>query len=250
MKLVTMVFASLGLAGGLAAAQPTEPGSGTTDVTPQPPPEPPQPPPQPQPPQPPPPQPHITSDPVAHDDGIRPSELAFAIGIGYVRPVGGSIDLQTPNIASARLRLISGITFEPTVAIANTSHDTNTGSGAPDTSEATTELQIGSLVRFPLIRHHHVDFEVLGSLGFDVTKLNPDGDYNTRTTTTFGLGWGIGIGYWFSPHWQLSASATNPLLEYTSSKQETGPDTSTKESTTTFAVEFDPTVTVMIHLYN
>src|SRR3954466_12988966 len=166
MKLVTMSLASLGLAGGLAAAQPTEPGSGTTDVSPQPPPDP-QPAPTPQPPPPPPPQPRVvSSDPVAHDDGIRPSELAFAIGIGYVRPVGGSLDLQTPNISSARLRLISGVTFEPTVTIANTSHDTNTGGNSPDSSEATTELEIGTLIRFPLIRHHHVDFEVLGSVGF------------------------------------------------------------------------------------
>jgi hypothetical protein len=252
MKLVTIVFASLGLAGGLAAAQPTEPGSGTTDVTPQPPPEPQPPPPQPQPPPPPPPQPRVVSDPVAHDDGIRPSELAFAIGIGYGRLPGSSMDLQTPNVASARLRLISGVTFEPTVTIANSSHDTNTGGAAMDMSEATTDLQIGTLVRFPVIRHHHVDFEVLGSVGFGVSKLNPDGDYNTRTTTSFGLGWGIGIGYWLSPHWQLSTSATNPLLSYSSTKQEFGPDAdqAMKESFTTFAVEFNPTVTVMIHLYN
>src|SRR3954470_18202691 len=147
MKLVTMVFASLGLAGGLAAAQPTEPGSGTTDVSPQPPPDP-QPAPTPQPAPPPPPQPRVvSSDPVAHDDGIRPSELAFAIGIGYVRPVGGSLALQTPNIASARLRLISGVTFEPTVTIANTSHDIKHAGAAPDTSEATTELGLETLIR-------------------------------------------------------------------------------------------------------
>jgi hypothetical protein len=183
-----------------------------------------------------------------HGDGVHPSDISFAIGIGYVRPPGGSLDLQTPNTASARLRLISGITFEPIVAIANTSQDTN--SGTTDTSEAITELNLGSLVRFPVIRHGRVDFEVLGSLAFDVTKDNPDGDYNTKTTTAFGLGWGFGIGYWFGPHWQLSASATNPLLSYQSLKQETGPTTSTKTSSTTFAVEFNPAVFVMIHLYN
>lgn len=154
MKLVSVVLLSLG---GIAIAQPTEPGAGTTDVNPQSPPSEPQPPPpRPEPPAPPPPPVHTaTPEPVAHDDGIRPNDLAFAIGLGYARPVGGSIDLQTPNIASVRLRLISGVTFEPVVTIANSSHDTTDPGG--DSSEATTELEIGSVVRFPVIRHGRVD---------------------------------------------------------------------------------------------
>ncbi len=254
MRLTSLVVTALGLLGGIAVAQPTEPGPGTTDVSPIPPPEPPPPPqpPQPaQPAQPAQPQPHtmmMTEHPEGHGDGVRPTELAFAIGLGYVRPPGGSLDLQTPNIASARLRLISGLTFEPSVTIANTSQDTN--NGTTDTSDTTTELSLGTLVRLPVIRHGRVDFEVLGSLAFDVIKNNPDGDYNTQTTTGLGLGWGIAIGYWFGPHWQLSASATNPLLTYSSVKQETGPTTETKTGTTTFSVQFDPAVIVMLHLYN
>ncbi|MEO6775596.1 MAG: hypothetical protein ABI467_21725 [Kofleriaceae bacterium] len=247
MKLTT-VIAALAWFGGIAAAQPTEPGPGTTDVTPTPPPPPEPPPPPPPRPVPPPPQPReIVMEP-AHGDGVHPSDVAFAIGIGYARPIGGSFDLQKPNVASVRLRLINGITFEPIVAIANTSRDTSVA--MTDMSEAITELDLGTLVRFPVIRHGRYDFEVLGSLGFDVVKDNPPGDYNTKTTTTFDLGWGIGIGYWFSPHWQLSASATNPLLTYTGVKTEVDQVNSNKTSETTFAVQFDPEVLVMLHLYN
>jgi len=243
-----MVCVSVALSAGVASAQPTEPGSGTTDVSPQPPPEP-----QPQPqPQPPPPQPepaHMGHMGMAMEpSNLRPSELAFAIGIGYARPPGGSMDLQTPNIASARLRLVSGITFEPIVTIGNTSNDTTVG--MTDTTETITELDLATLVRFPVIRHGNVDFEILGSIGLDVLKDDPTGDYNTKTTTTFALGWGIGIGYWLSPHFQITASATNPVLDYTAVKQDTGPMTQTKTSTTTFEVAFNPTTIVMLHLYN
>ena len=184
----------------------------------------------------------------AHGDTYHPTDVAFAIGIGYARPAGGSFDLQKPNVASVRLRLLNGITFEPIVAIANTSQDMNVA--MTDTSESITELDLGTLVRFPVIRHGRYDFEVLGSLGFDVIKDNPPGDYNTKTTTTFDLGWGIGIGYWFSPHCQFSASATNPLLTYTGVKTEVDQTNSNKNSSTTFAVQFDPEVLVMFHLYN
>jgi outer membrane protein with beta-barrel domain len=248
---IRIVLAALASLGGIAAAQPTEPGSGTTDVSPTPPPQPEPPPrPEPPPPQPPPPAHEIVMEPAHASDGIHPTDLAFAIGIGYARPAGGSFDLQKPNVASVRLRLINGITLEPIVAIANTSADNTMA--MMTTTDTTTELDLGSLVRFPVIRHGRYDFEVLGSLGFDVVKKNPNGDYNTITTTTFALGWGIGIGYWFSPHWQLSASATNPLLTYTGVKTETGPDdaTANKTSSTTFAVQFDPEVLVMLHLYN
>jgi hypothetical protein len=249
---ITTVLATLASLGGIAAAQPTEPGSGTTDVSPTPPPQPEPPPPRPEPPppQPPPPSREIVMEPAHASDGYHPTDLAFAIGIGYARPAGGSFDLQKPNVASVRLRLINGITLEPIVAIANTSADTTMA--MMDATDTTTELDLGSLVRFPVIKHGRYDFEVLGSLGFDVVKKNPNGDYNTITTTTFALGWGIGIGYWVNPHVQFSMSATNPLLTYSGIKTENGPDDSTaiKQSSTTFAVQFDPEILVMLHLYN
>ena len=131
---ITTVLATLASLGGIAAAQPTEPGSGTTDVSPTPPPqpEPPPPGPTPPPPQPPPPSHEIVMEPAHASDGIHPTDIAFAIGIGYARPAGGSFDLQKPNVASVRLRLMNGITLEPIVAIANTSADYDDGDDGYD----------------------------------------------------------------------------------------------------------------------
>ena len=208
-----------------------------------------QPPPQTQPPQqqPPPREREVSIHELA-EDAERPHDLSFAIGLGYQRAPGGSFDLQMPNVASARLRLPSGLTFEPTVTLSNTSLDTN--DGTMDQTENITEFGIGSLVRFPVIRRGRFDFEILGELDFDITKDDPPGDDNTKTTTTFTLGWGIGIGYWISHHWQLSASATNPLVSYTKDSTDTSATTTTSTSTTSYGIVFTPTIAFMIHLYN
>ena len=182
------------------------------------------------------------------DDG-RPNELAFAIGLGYERPQGGTFDLQQPNIASARLRLASGLTFEPTVTISNATLNTNDGMGNT-TQESISELGLGTLVRYPVIHHRRVDFEIVGSFNFDVSKDDPPGDFNTKTDTTLTLGWGIGIGYWLSRHWQISATATNPLVTYTSTSQDVSQTATMSMSNTTISITFEPTIAFMLHLYN
>jgi hypothetical protein len=182
-------------------------------------------------------------------DNDRPDDLAFAIGLGYERPQGGSFNLQQPNIASARLRLVSGLTFEPTVTISNTTLDTDDGMGNT-TEESISEFGLGTLVRYPLIRHRRVEFEIVGSFNFDVSKDDPPGDFNTKTATTLGLGWGIGIGYWLSRHWQISATATNPLVTYTSTGQQLSQTETMSTSSTTIGLTFEPTIAFMVHLYN
>jgi hypothetical protein len=182
-------------------------------------------------------------------DNDRPDELAFAIGLGYERPQGGTFDLQQPNIASARLRLVSGLTFEPTVTITTATLNTDDGMGNT-TQESISEFSLGTLVRYPLIRHRRVDFEMVGSFNFDVSKDDPPGDFNTKTATTLTLGWGIGIGYWLSRHWQISATATNPLVTYTSTSQDVSQTATMSTSNTTIGITFEPTIAFMLHLYN
>lgn len=75
-------------------------------------------------------------------------------------------------------------------------------------------------------------------------------DNNNRSITTFSLGYGLGIAYWISPHWNLSLAATNPLVTYVRTRQETGATTATVNKTTTLGLVFDPQVALMIHLYN
>lgn len=244
--------------GGVAAAQPgpppqpPAPPDDTTgsawDTTPDP--APPAPEPEPPPPPQPAPQPRAQPAPAVQasepTNSDRPQGLSIGLGLGYGLPTS----LETPNVTSARLRLASGLTFEPLFTIANTS-STDEPTGLPETEDKLTELGIAVLGRLPLITHGHVDLEALGSIGFTNTKNNPDGDYNTVTTNTFGIGWGVGIGYWLSSHWQLSMSVTNPLVQYRSTKSGTGVSgMSNKSSDTTIGLIFVPQVVAMIHLYN
>jgi hypothetical protein len=244
--LVLVLTAGLG---GIAAAQPGPPPQPppppvdtTTTVTTDP--APPDPQPEPAPPQP----QQTTVMPVVQQEpppSDRPTGLSIGLGLGYGLPTS----LETPNRTSARLRLPSGLTFEPLVSIANTT-ETQEAPAVPETEDKTTELGLAVLVRLPLITKGKVDLEALATAGFTNTKVNPDGDYNTRTTNTFGVGWGVGIGYWLSEHWQLSMSVTNPLVQYASTKQQVGPSMSTQDGDTTIGIIFVPQVTAMIHLYN
>lgn len=179
-------------------------------------------------------------------DASRPAELAFGIGIGYVFPTS----LQTPNTTSVRLRLPSGLTFEPQVVFATTSTDVD--NGMTTTNNKQNEVTAGSLVRYPLRVQRKIDFELIGSAAITRQTVDPDGDHNTRTITNFGLGYGVALAYWLTPHWNLSFTATNSLVSYVRTRQEIAPpvNTTTVNKTTTIGVVFDPLVALMIHLYN
>jgi len=244
-SLVLVLTAGLG---SIAAAQPGPPpapppppaDTTTTTTTNDPAPPDPTPPPQPQ--------PHVM--PVVQEEpahGDRPDGFAIGLGLGYGLPTS----LETPNVTSARLRLESGLTFEPLFAIANTTASTDPADPmVMSTEDKTTEFRVAVLVRLPVITHGHVDLEGLAAAGFSNLKDNPDGDFNTTTTNTFAVGWGVGIGYWLSRHWQLSMSVTNPLVEYQQRKTPSGMNTPNKTSETTLGVIFMPQVVAMIHLYN
>lgn len=176
-------------------------------------------------------------------DTDRPTDLSIAIGIGYSFPTS----LQTPNITSVRLRLPSGLTFEPVLVLATSSNDVDT---VMTVTNKQSELTLGSLVHVPLRAHRNVDLELLGNALISSSTVDPNGDDNNRTITTFSLGYGLGVAYWISPHWNLSLAATNPLVSYVRNRQETGATTSTVNKTTTFGLVFDPQVALMIHLYN
>ena len=244
LSLVLVLSAGLG---GIAAAQPGPPpepppppvDSTMTTTTTTVDPAPPDPTPQPEP------QPRVM--PVVQEEQVdsdRPQGLSIGLGLGYGLPTS----LETPNRTSARLRLASGLTFEPLLTIANTSETMDTPT--MEETEKTTELGVAVLVRLPFITRGKVDLEGLATAGFTNVKVNGPIDYDTRTTNTFGVGWGVGIGYWLSQHWQLSMSVTNPLVTYQSTKQQTGPGASTSNGETTIGVIFVPQVTAMIHLYN
>jgi hypothetical protein len=193
------------------------------------------------------PAPAVAPMPVAVDEPVgdsgRPTELAIAIGVGYTFPTS----LQTPNTTSVRLRLVSGLTFEPQLVLATTSNDVDNGTSVTNNQ---SELTLGSLVRYPLKVRRKVDLELLGSAAISSNTVDPNGDDNNRTITSANLGYGVGLAYWFSRHCNLSLSATNPLIAYVRTRQEMGAATTTVNKTTTFGLVFDPRVALMIHLYD
>lgn len=183
--------------------------------------------------------------PRAVDDGAehRPSELSIAIGLGYRLPTS----LQTPNLTSVRLRLASGLTFEPRFVLAGSSQDVDAG---PSTTDKSSEIGLGALARFPVVRHGRVDLEVLGGLDVNREATRPETPDMDLTVTTFNASYGVAIGTWINRHWQVSLSAANPVLTNTRRDEHMGLGTSTVTTTRTFGVIFAPSVSVMVHLYH
>jgi len=187
MRQKSLVFAVTAVLGGVASAQPgPSPGppppmdtSGTTDPAP-PDPQMPQTPPTPPAPPPPPQEAAPAQEPV----GDRPEGISIALGFGYGLPTS----LETPNRTSARLRLPSGLQFEPMLTISNSTSTMDTPT--MESENKSTTFALAALVRIPVITKSKVDLELLGTAGFSNTKTNPEGDYNTRTVNSFGIGYG------------------------------------------------------------
>ncbi len=245
MRSLSLVLAMTAV-GGVAFAQPGPPPPPMDSTTTPPPFDPPPPPPepvvqtsvqvQPQPVQ------TVVEEP---SDDLRPTGLAIGLGIGYSTPMA----LDMPNISTLRLRLSSGLTFEPAIRISNTTSDQDTPTG--EDTDKITAFALGLLLRLPLVSRGKFDLEALGSVGFANTKSNPEGDYNATTQNAFFLGYGVAVTSWLSPHWNLSFSITNPLIDYRQSKVQAGiPNETTKSSDTTIGIIFNPEVFMMIHMYN
>ena len=212
----SMASLAVWLSTGLANAQP-----GTAPVEPPPPPTEPTPPP-------------------------RPPAVA-AMPMPDEQPDTGRPSLQTPNITSVRLRLASGLTFEPLLALATSSNDIDTGMTVTNKQ---SELTLGSLVHLPIRAHRKVDFELLANAFVSNQTTDPNGDNNNFTVTTFTLGYGVGLAYWVTPHWNLSLSATNPLVSYARTRQEMAGGAANVNTITTYGLVFSPRVALMLHLYN
>ncbi len=226
---------------GTAFAQPVDQVPPPVEQPPQPPIE--------TPPPPPPPHPHPRMEepvaPVAEPVVDRPSGFSLGIGVGYRFPTS----LQTPNITSVRFRLANGLTIEPTLVLASTSHSVDTGSA--QTRQA-SEVGLGALARFPVVSHKRTELEILGGVGFDYLGEDPD-DQNTddvTTTTTVTARYGVAVGFWLTPHVQVSLSAQNSLVSFAKKREEMGAGSVLVTNDTTFGLIFDPTVAFMIHLYN
>lgn len=172
----------------------------------------------------------------------RPGGTAVGMGAGWDLPTA----VDNLNTAGVRLRLISGLTFEPRVELARASTTVDFGAGDAETS--TTSLALVTTVRVPLASSGPLDFIILGGGGASYSSTDPEGDDNAESDTVFFLLWGLSVEYWIGPRWCFSMTATNPFLSLSKSKEEMpGDDAST--STTAIGIIFDPDIVAMFHLF-
>jgi hypothetical protein len=233
----TLALAFLSLVAGarVASAQPSTPDTDATRATT--PATEPAPPPTPSPPPAPAPEPVV-------EESHRPEGSSIGIGLGWDLPTS----VEQPNVTSVRFRLASGITFEPMLTLAGTSAGTDDGMGNTTTTK-TADFDLAAVARFPHRLHDRVDLVLVGAAGVGMHLDDPMGDNNNTTTTSITVSWGLGLEYWISPHWSVSLTATNPLLETqrTAMQQPVGDDRTT--TTTTVGLVWDPNVVLMAHLY-
>ncbi len=195
----------------------------------------------------PPPQPPPTTAPAAtaveehHPEG----GIHFAIGLGYLI---GAQSVEVPNVTSVRLRLPTGLTFEPLVTFTNDSQTTTVND--VDSTTKITDLGVGALVRYPLIRGGRLDFEIVGDFLFDYQKTTPPVTNEDSSSTTFQIAWGVALQYWITRHWDVSLTGTNAIFTYTQQDTQMGAGMDMKMSDSTFGIVFAPVITAMIHLYN
>ena len=197
-------------------------------------------------PPPPPPPPTPPPAPVAVEShASRPDGFSIGIGLGWDLPTS----LEQPNVTSVRFRLASGLTFEPVVQIGGTSASTDDGMGNTTTSK-TGDFSLATVVRLPHRIHDRVDLVFVGAAGLGITTTDPNGPANNTTKSDIFLAWGLGLEYWIGPHWSLSLTATNPLIDAQHTSQQVpggGPDQSS--GNTAFGLIWDPNVVLMTHLY-
>lgn len=192
-----------------------------------------------------PPPPAPVAEEATDDTANRPVGMSFALGAGYSFPTPAGGSLLQPNVASARFRLASGLTFEPAVELSTAKSTTEVG--PIETETEVNEIRAETLARLPIAARGKVDFQVVGGAGFGFQKTNPDGGNNDTNVTTLFATWGLALEYWPKPRWGLSATALNPLLSLTKTKQEGTPD----QTTTNLAVGaiWDPSIFAMLHMY-
>jgi hypothetical protein len=170
----------------------------------------------------------------------RAEGMTFGLGVNYI--LGGA-ELDRPDGASLRIRLVTGLTFEPFVRLATHGQSTMDG----DFKNAQNEFIVGTNVRLPLKSRGKVDLVAQIGGGLGVTVNDPDGDDNNTTVTTLGIDYGLSVEYWFNQNWNLSFTARNQFIQYESIGQQSSSDLD--QSNTDIGIIWDPVVDLSLHLF-
>jgi len=182
----------------------------------------------------------------------RPDGFSVGIGAGFTFPQ----DVLTPNTVSARFRLASGLTFEPTAVLGfgTGSSKIETPFGDSEDTSSDFALMAGALVRIPAATRGPVDLEFLagGLLGFSTHTDDPDGTMNAVTTQNISLTgvWGLSVEWFLSPHWSWSFDAINPFISFDrTSTDDSATDLTATDTSFDIGAIFAPQVRLMSHVY-
>jgi opacity protein-like surface antigen len=192
----------------------------------------------------------ITSTTLAAAEPASPIPDRTTVGIGLGienRQLGGLAGpgvglLSGPNVGSLRIRFPSGLSIEPSVAVARGGAEFSGGGDA-----SMTTLSAGAALRFGVARRGPV--QLLGVAGVGVSRSSSEQGVGTSTSTSAQVSWGIAIDYWLQQHLALSMSATNPLVSHTGVRDSYGGMEETIYAATTYGLQFDPTIAMMVHLF-
>ena len=179
------------------------------------------------------------------------SGFSVGIGAGWTLPT----DITVPNTVSARFGIMPRLVIEPIVVLSYDSQANTTTFAGTSTEDdvSTLNFDITALGRYALATRGPITLAGLAGLtfGYDRTKDDPAGADNVTVTSTFGfgIGWGLGLDYQIRPWWSLTFDATNPLLAYTSTKNDPPGDGYQTTSDFLFGAIWHPTIRLMTHLY-
>ena len=179
---------------------------------------------------------------------LRPEGLSIGIGLGYDFPTG----LDEPNLATVRFRLASGLTFEPFFRLDGSSDTTSMnvpGDNPDDIVNGAFEIALGSNLRLPVKSKGKFDLDFIGAAALSFGSNDPNGDDNNRSSFAVSVAWGLALDWWFTEHWNVSLTATNPLFQYASLAQDMGSGFSTTETFINYGIIFSPNVTLTGHMY-
>lgn len=177
-----------------------------------------------------------------------PTDRTVGIGAGLAFPG----EIFTFNTFLADFNLADGDwQVAPLVTAGLNRGTTKFDDGTTDTEDkdGTTFIGVGArakkrLAEMPRARLHGI---ATGLVAFNSAFTDPDGSDNNLTDSTIqlSLGWGLGVEVWILRWLSMEATATNPLVTFTTNTQEQ--DTPTDPVTTStnsfqFEATFDPSV--------
>lgn len=194
-------------------------------------------------------------------EGERPSELSLGIGAGWTFPA----QVLAPGTVSVRLRLVGGLTLEPSLTLAGSAGTNTNETVFPGTPTSTNEsgrnaltLTVGTDIRAPVLARGPLDLVLVGSVfvSRSSSSTDPDGADNNTAMNNLAIGaaYGLAIEWFLGKNLVLSADARNPLVTWNRSRtfQElgvAGAEAETVDSGISAGLVFAPSVRLMVHLY-